>query len=646
MELVKFEQCSLLYGEQVLMDNVDLSIQKGQKICLVGRNGAGKSTLLKILAGTVSPDSGQVWRRQGLRVSFLEQDLPEASEKSIYDIVASAFEHIGRSLAQYRHLSEQEPTQENLSALEALQHAIEAEDGWLLQQKVDTVLSRFSLNPDTMMGDLSGGWRRRVMLAKALVTDPELLLLDEPTNHLDIESIEWLEQQLHTFNGALVVISHDRHLLQVLGNRIVELDRGHIWAYNGSYHDYLDGREKRLEEEARHRALFDKRLAEEERWIRQGIKARRTRNEGRVRQLKKMREERQQRRELQGSSRFAIDQGEASGKVIFEIDDLHYQWQASNEPVIDQFSMRVLRGDRIGIVGKNGCGKSTLIKLLLEQLKPTSGTVRQGTKLSIAYFDQQRQQLDLEKSAIDNIAGGREYITLNGRDIHIISYLKDFLFTGERARTAVKTLSGGERNRILLAKMFSQPSNLLVLDEPTNDLDVETLELLEERLLDYQGTVLLVSHDRAFLDNVVTHVVAFEGQGVLQPYVGSYSYWYEHFGNRLQQSNDNSAKNVSATDAPIAQDVSQEVSSVNSISDKPVKSAKKLSYKLQRELDQLPEKIAEQETLVESLNEQISASDFYQKDHEVVEATLKSLANEQAALDEMYSRWEELESDG
>ena len=639
MELVKCEQCSLLYGEQVLMDNIDLSIQKGQKICLVGRNGTGKSTLLKVLAGEVTPDSGRVWQRQGLKVAFLEQDLPEASRLTVHDVVASAFNRVGEYLASYKQLSEKEPTEENLLELEKLQQVIEAEDGWSVQQRVDTALSRFSLDPNKPMSSLSGGWRRRVMLAKALVIEPELLLLDEPTNHLDIDSIEWLEQQLQGFNGALIVISHDRHLLQVLGNRIVELDRGHLWAYNGTYQDYLAGRVKRLEEEARHQALFDKRLAEEEKWIRQGIKARRTRNEGRVRQLKKMREQRQERRELQGDSRFAIDQGETSGKVIFDIHKLGYQWDKQQIRVIDQFSMRILRGDRIGIVGKNGCGKSTLNQLLLKQLNPTSGKVSQGSKLSIAYFDQQRNQLDLEKNAIDNIAGGREYITLNDRDIHVISYLKDFLFTGERARTAVKTLSGGERNRILLAKMFSQPSNLLVLDEPTNDLDVETLELLEERLLDYQGTVLVVSHDRAFLDNVVTHIIAFEGQGSLQPYVGSYSYWYEHFANKLPKLDSAKTHNVSA-------EAKSEQPDKTSANKNTTVSTKKLSYKLQRELDQLPEHIAQQEAQIELLNAQIAASDFYQNDHTVVESTLKALAQHQEDLDALYQRWEELESNG
>lgn len=633
MELIKFDQCSLHYGEQVLMDNIDLSIHKGQKICLVGRNGTGKSTLLKLMMGTVKPDGGSIWRRQGLRIAYLEQDLPTADELTVYQVVASAFETLGESLNAYRQLSMTAHDSASLDELARLQQIIENEDGWVLQQTIEATLSRFTLDPDTTMGQLSGGWRRRVLLAKALVIEPELLLLDEPTNHLDIQSIEWMEQQLAAFNGALVVISHDRHLLQVLGNRIAELDRGHIWFYNGTYHDFLEGKEKRLEEEARHNALFDKRLAEEETWIRQGIKARRTRNEGRVRQLEKMRNERQQRREVQGKSSFVIDKGEASGKLVFEIDNLRFRWQEDRPWIIDDFSTRILRGDRIGIIGKNGTGKSTLLQLMLQKLSPTEGQARQGTKLSVAYFDQQRNQLELEKSAIDNIAGGREYITINGRDIHIISYLKDFMFTGERARTPVKTLSGGERNRILLAKLFSQPSNLLVLDEPTNDLDVETLELLEERLLEYDGTILMVSHDRAFLDNVVTHVLVFEEQGRVNNYVGGYSYWQTQFANANQREDtQRGVKDKAKTDEKKSSPVAA--------------APKKRSYNVQRELDSLPEKIAQQEARIEAINAQIADPAFYQTDSRHVEEVLADLAIQQADLDTLYERWEALESDG
>lgn len=632
MELIKFDQCSLHYGEQVLMDKVDLSIQKGQKICLVGRNGTGKSTLLKLMMGDVKPDGGSIWRRQGLQMAYLEQDLPTADELTVYEVVASAYAELGHCLTQYRELSMTAFDEASLDALGKLQHTIESQDGWLLQQKIDATLSRFSLDPDVTMGSLSGGWRRRVLLAKALVIEPELLLLDEPTNHLDIESIEWLELQLAAFNGALVVISHDRRLLQKLGNRIAELDRGSIWFYNGSYYDFIEGKEKRLEEEARHHALFDKRLAEEEVWIRQGIKARRTRNEGRVRQLEKMRDERQQRREVQGKSKFVIDKGEASGKVVFELDEVSFRWPERDDWIIDNFSARILRGDRIGIIGKNGTGKSTLLQLLLDQLQPSKGIAKQGTKLSVAYFDQQRNQLELDKNAIDNIAGGREFITINGRDMHIISYLKDFMFTGERARTPVGTLSGGERNRILLAKLFSQPSNLLVLDEPTNDLDVETLELLEERLLDYQGTILLVSHDREFLDNVVTNVIAFEDAGQVTSYVGGYSYWQQQFAEKLSQKKAPSKKRSDAV--PEA--------ALTKVDAKPA--VKKLSYKLQQELDKLPAKIASQEEVVEGITATMADANFYQLEADTVNSTLAELEKQQASLDALYERWEELEN--
>jgi ATP-binding cassette subfamily F protein uup len=626
MELIKFEQCSLHYGEQVLMDKVDLSIQKGQKICLVGRNGTGKSTLLKLIMGEVKPDGGNIWRRQGLQMAYLEQDLPTADELTVYDVVASAYAELGESLTEYRHLSMTAFDDASLNQLARVQQIIESQDGWQLQQKIEATLSRFSLDPDVTMGSLSGGWRRRVLLAKALVVEPELLLLDEPTNHLDIHSIEWLEQQLAAYNGALVVISHDRRLLQQLGNRIAELDRGLLWFYNGSYHDFIEGKEKRLEEEARHHALFDKRLAEEEVWIRQGIKARRTRNEGRVRQLEGMRQERQQRREVQGKSAFVIDKGESSGKVVFELDNVSFRWPERDDWIIDDFSARILRGDRIGIVGNNGTGKSTLLQLMLDQLQPTQGTAKQGTKLSVAYFDQQRNQLELDKNAIDNIAGGREFITINGRDMHIISYLKDFMFTGERARTPVRTLSGGERNRILLAKLFSQPSNLLVLDEPTNDLDVETLELLEERLLDYQGTILLVSHDREFLDNVVTNLIAFEDQGQVTSYVGGYTYWQEQFSQEKAKAKEQPPKNIQGAAGAVLP-------------------AKKRSYKIQRELDELPEKIAKHEEAIETINATMAEASFYQSDSERVNATLAELAQEQAQLDTLYARWEALEAE-
>jgi len=628
MELLKLEKCALQFGQQVLLDEVDLSISKGQRVCLVGRNGTGKSSLLKLLASEILPDQGNVWRRPELRVARLEQDLPTADDLTVYAVVASALAEVGDSLNEYHALSLHATDDASLKRMEKLQSIIELHDGWQLQQRIEATLSKLSLEPDKTMGELSGGWRRRVLLAKALVIDPDVLLLDEPTNHLDIDSIYWLEETLLSFQGALVLISHDRFLLQRLGNTIIELDRGHLWAYNGNYDSFLADKEKRLEEEARHQALFDKRLAEEERWIRKGIKARRTRNEGRVRKLKEMREERQQRRNLQGRAEFAIERGSESGKIVFEINDVHYQWPNNPSPCVDGFSANIIRGDRIGFIGPNGSGKSTLLQLMLGDLSPQTGSIRQGTKLSIAYFDQQRNQLDLTKNAIDNVAGGREYITINDRDIHVISYLNDFLFSGERARTPVSALSGGERNRVLLARLFSQPSNLLVLDEPTNDLDIETLELLEDRLMDYAGTVLLVSHDRRFIDNVVTSLVVFEGQGRLAEYVGGYSYWYEHFSARQHK---NSVSKSSKSTAETTTNTKG-------------KKAQKLSYKLQRELSSLPDTIATLEQTIKTLEAQISNPDFYQQEQSIINEQLAELTQTQQQLERLYIRWEELES--
>jgi len=628
MELLKLEKCALQFGQQVLLDEVDLSISKGQRVCLVGRNGTGKSSLLKLLASEILPDQGNVWRRPELRVARLEQDLPTADDLTVYAVVASALAEVGDSLNEYHALSLHATDDASLKRMEKLQSIIELHDGWQLQQRIEATLSKLSLEPDKTMGELSGGWRRRVLLAKALVIDPDVLLLDEPTNHLDIDSIYWLEETLLSFQGALVLISHDRFLLQRLGNTIIELDRGHLWAYNGNYDSFLADKEKRLEEEARHQALFDKRLAEEERWIRKGIKARRTRNEGRVRKLKEMREERQQRRNLQGRAEFAIERGSESGKIVFEINDVHYQWPNNPSPCVDGFSANIIRGDRIGFIGPNGSGKSTLLQLMLGDLSPQTGSIRQGTELSIAYFDQQRNQLDLTKNAIDNVAGGREYITINDRDIHVISYLNDFLFSGERARTPVSALSGGERNRVLLARLFSQPSNLLVLDEPTNDLDIETLELLEDRLMDYAGTVLLVSHDRRFIDNVVTSLVVFEGQGRLAEYVGGYSYWYEHFSARQHK---NSVSKSSKSTAETTTNTKG-------------KKAQKLSYKLQRELSSLPDTIATLEQTIKTLEAQISNPDFYQQEQSIINEQLAELTQTQQQLERLYIRWEELES--
>jgi ABC transport system ATP-binding/permease protein len=632
MPLLELKNASLHYGTQILLDQVDLGIEKGQRLCLIGRNGAGKSSLMKVLQGEVALDDGSVWRQPQLKIARLEQDLPDADDLTVYDAVALGLKDVGALLAEYHHVVMEEPTDAQLARLGRLQQSIDACDGWSVQQRIESVISRLQLPMDKVMAELSGGWRRRVALARALVMEPDVLLLDEPTNHLDVLAIEWLEKQMLDFNGAIIFITHDRSLLQSAATDIAELDRGHIRLWHGDYQSFLTFREQQLAEEERHNALFDKRLAEEEKWIRQGIKARRTRNEGRVRALKAMREERGQRREKQGSATIKLSAGESSGKLVAELKQVTHGWEGW--PLIKDFSTRIIRGDRIGFIGPNGIGKSTLLKIILGKLEPSDGSVKLGTNLSVAYFDQLRDQLDLDKSAVDNVSEGRDSITIGGQSRHIISYLSDFLFSGERARTPLRALSGGERNRVLLAKLFSKDSNLLVLDEPTNDLDVETLELLEEVLANYNGTVLLVSHDRAFLDNVVTSTIAFEGGGRVAEYVGGYGDWLRQGGRWPAQEGNQSN--------PEALEPTAELGAGNT-SPVPAAKKKKLSYKFQRELDALPAQIEAAETLVESLEAECGAADFYQKDHETVSGKLADLGDAQTQLEVLYDRWSELE---
>ena len=628
MSLIKIEKAQLSYGLQVILDEVEFSIEKGQRLCLIGRNGTGKSTLLKVIAGEVDLDKGEVIRQGGSRIARLEQDLPEADDRLVFDVVASGLQGVGELLAEYRQLAHSPNLDDAaLAQMTRLQQQIEACDGWLLQQKVEEVLSRLDLPAERYMRELSGGWRRRVALAKALVLEPDVLLLDEPTNHLDIAAIEWLEKQLLAFNGALVFITHDRSLLQALATHIAELDRGKLRYWTGDYASFLVYREQALAEEARHNELFDKKLAQEEVWIRQGIKARRTRNEGRVRALKALRETRSQRREQIGKANFSLAAGENSGKLVAELSNVSYRW--GDKLIVDNFSSAIMRGDRIGLVGANGAGKSTLLKLILGELEPQSGQIRRGTNLQVAYFDQLRDQLDLDKNAVDNIAEGREFIDVDGKSKHIFSYLSDFLFSGERARTPLRALSGGERNRVLLAKLFSKSANLLVLDEPTNDLDVETLELLEEILTEYTGTVLLVSHDRAFLNNLVSSVIAFEGQGRVLEYVGGYDDWLRQGGRWTQ-------------DDPVEVAAKPAVAPVAAAA-KPAAKTRKLSYKLQKEFDDLPGKIEQLETQLEAVQAEVNAADFYAQASTQVEAKLLQLAQLQQQLDECFERWAELE---
>ena len=626
MPLLTLNNVSLAYGHVPLLDKVDLLLDKGERVCLVGRNGAGKSTLLRVVQGRAAADDGEVWRRDGLRLAWLEQEVPADSGETIYDSVAEGLGELGRLFTDYHHAALEAGNGEAaLNRLAGCQAKIDAVDGWNMQSRIESVLSRLQLDADMSLDACSGGMRRRVMLARALVGDPEGLLLDEPTNHMDIEAIRWLEEFLLGFNGALIFITHDRAFLQRLATRIVELDRGHLTSFPGDYATYLQKKEELLAAEERANAKFDKQLAEEEVWIRQGIKARRTRNEGRVRQLQAMRRERAARRESQGKARFAVNSGEASGKIVAELRDVSFAYQGT--PIIRGLSTRIMRGDRVGLIGPNGSGKSTLLKLIMGQLEPQSGEVIRGTRLQSAYFDQHRAILDPEKSVRDNVGDGRDSIEYRGRTRHVVSYLREFLFEPQRLDSPVKSLSGGERNRLMLAKLFLKPANVLVLDEPTNDLDVDTLELLESLLAEYDGTLLLVSHDRAFLDNVVTSTLVFEGDARVAEYIGGYEDW-------LRQ------RKSPSSEAPARSDTAK--------TGKPAKAteakAKKLSYKDQRELEQLPKTIEKLEQEKDELETTIADGGFYRRDKEAVAKTLARHDELQVQLDQAYARWEVLEA--
>jgi ATP-binding cassette subfamily F protein uup len=628
MPLLRLDNVSVHYGPRVLLDGVALTMSRGDKLGLLGRNGEGKTTLLKVLSGLQMPDGGERWLRPGIVVAWLDQSLPEAGQSSVYDYVAGGLSEVGELLQRYHHAI-LESDAESLRQLEQIQEQLEARDGWRLQQRVETVLSQLELPADKLMQELSGGWRRRVAMARALVQDPDILLLDEPTNHLDIPAIEWLEKQLQEFRGAILFVTHDREFLQNVANTIVELDRGALYPWSGDYRSFLEYRQQQLAAQEKAGKLFDKRLAQEEVWIRQGIKARRTRNEGRVRALKSMRDQHRERREQQGKADFSLDQAARSGKIVVELKAVSHGYDDGD--LISNFSTTIMRGDRIGLVGANGAGKSTLLKLLLAELQPRQGEIKTGSNLHIAYFDQLRQQLDGDKDLIDNVCEGREFIEINGKQRHAISYLGDFLFSPERARTPVRALSGGEQNRAILARMFSKPANVLVLDEPTNDLDVETLELLEEVLLDFKGTVLLVSHDREFMDNVVTSIMVLEGDGKVREYVGGYRDWVARGGSlRAQQRRSRIAAEPTVANVKPAGPA--------------VVAAKKMSYKDQRELEQLPGLIERSEIRQAELEAQIAAADFYQGAHQQVQQVLQQLSSLQAELETLYQRWGELES--
>lgn len=612
MSLINLKNISISFGADAILDQANLIIEPNERIGLIGRNGAGKSTLLKIIDEEILPDDGEVLRRQNLITGRLVQEVPNDLDLDVQSVVALGDQQRGPLLT--KHYSDQ--VQDI-----ALQHEITECDGWTLDRQVKTLCSKFDLQPELPFKQLSGGMKRRVLMARALVKEPDILLLDEPTNHLDIDTILWLESLLLGLKTTLIIVSHDRSFIDRLCNRIIELDRGHFYSWPGNYQQYLVSKAKSIEEEDRHSAKFDKKLAQEEVWIRQGIQARRTRNEGRVRALKKMRDERQQRRERQSTAQISLNQGGKSGKIVIEAKHLHAGF--GDETLINDFSCTILRGDKVGIIGPNGCGKSTLIKLLTGEIEPNQGSVKIGTNLDIAYLDQHRSAIRDDLSVQDNVSGNTE-ITINGQSKHIMGYLQDFLFSPSRARAPAAKLSGGERNRLMLAKLFTQPFNFLILDEPTNDLDYETLELLEQLLMDYSGTLLLVSHDRTFLNNVVSSTIAFEGNGKVREYIGGYDDWLRQ--RKIEKSEKSVAEKTVKTE------------------NKTGVKTKKLSYNLQRELDNLPKKIDDLEQKIESLTAQMSEADFYQQDPSLVAEAGQTLKDLQDELDSCFVRWEALET--
>jgi len=650
MPLIQLQRVDYSVGGPLLLEHVDLTIEPNERVCIVGRNGEGKSTLLRLIAGEIVPDDGEVRVQGGVRIARLAQEVPQDTQGSVFDVVAQGLGELGALLAQYHHLI----GHGDMSALGAVQAQIEAQHGWDLDRRVQQVLTRLELPEDADFAALSGGMKRRVLLAQALVRAPDLLLLDEPTNHLDIDAIAWLEEFLRAANFSIAFVTHDRRFLRALATRIVEIDRGQVTSWPGDYDNYLRRREERLHAERQANALFDKKLAQEEVWIRQGIKARRTRNEGRVRDLMQLRRERAARRELGGTAKMTLAGAQASGKKVIEARAVDYAWAdpaRGARVILRDFSTTIMRGDRIGIIGPNGSGKSTLLHILLGTLQPQRGEVVLGTGLEIAYFDQHRAALREDQTALDNVAGGREYIELDGQRKHALGYLQDFLFSPDRARAPITRLSGGERNRLLLAKLFAQPSNLLVMDEPTNDLDVETLELLEELLAAYNGTLLLVSHDREFIDNVVTSTLVLEGGGRVGEYVGGYSDWLKQ---RPVAASPGEAAAVrgsrasgNATPSPVAAgQAKQELDSRVRGNDEQRAAApakRKLSYKDTRELEQLPARIEALESEIAQRTAAMHDPAFYKQDNAAIVAANAALGDLQKELDAAYARWQALE---
>ena len=630
MSLISMHGAWLSFSDAPLLDNTELHIEENERVCLVGRNGAGKSTLMKILNRELPLDDGRMVYEQDLIVARLQQDPPRNVAGTVYDFVAEGVEEQAEYLKAYHDISHKvmsDPSEKNLNEMARIQEILDHQNLWQLDSRINEVLEQLGLDADTELSALSGGWLRKAALGRALVSSPRVLLLDEPTNHLDIETIDWLEGFLKEFQGSIIFISHDRSFIRNMATRIVDLDRGKLVSYPGDYDQYLLAKEEALRVEDLQNAEFDRKLAQEEVWIRQGIKARRTRNEGRVRALKAMRRERGERREVLGSAKMQVEEASRSGKIVFEMEDVCYQ--VAGKQLVKDFSAQVQRSDKIALVGPNGCGKSTLLKLMLGQLKADSGRVHCGTKLEVAYFDQHRTELDPDRTVMDNLVEGKQEVMVNGKPRHVLGYLQDFLFHPKRAMTPVRALSGGERNRLLLARLFLKPSNLLILDEPTNDLDVETLELLEELIDGYQGTVMLVSHDRQFVDNTVTECWIFEGEGRIGRYVGGYH------DAKGQQSSTRSLRETAQSKQQKSEPVKNEATK---------RGNSKLSYNLQRELEQLPQRLEQLETELEALQAKVGDAEFFNQSHDETQKVLSELAAAEKALEDAFERWEYLES--
>ena len=637
---------TVTFGTDRVLDSVNLILDQGERLCLTGRNGSGKSTLMRLLSGELQADEGTIWRSRDLSYSFLDQELPEVSSATIFDAVAMAFENTGQLLSEYHalslQLSDAKADHDKIVArMDTLQHKIEAADGWSVNHVIDATLQRMQLDPDIPLSQLSGGWLKRVAIAKSLVIEPDVWLVDEPTNHLDVPAIEWLEQRMVEFPGTIIFVSHDRHLLRSVATSLVDIDRGAVTLWKCGYEAFIERRDHEREVQTLHEKKFDEKLRKEEAWIREGIKARRTRNEGRVRDLEKLREVRRQRRSV-SDLKLEVDAGSNSGKVVKELSAVSKSFD--DKVLIRNLDLIVRRGDRIGLLGPNGCGKSTLINLLLEELEPDSGEIKTGTKLEVAYFDQARRQLEPDKKVADYISDGREYISINGKEIHVVSYLGNFMFNADQARGPIHRLSGGEQNRLLMARIFSQPANLLILDEPTNDLDVESLELLEEMLLAYNGTVMLVSHDRTFMDNVISSLLVFDasGSGRVTEYVGGYSDWHKE--NQQRSSNAGSVA-VSKTSQQNASSARTDMLMDDSLGFEERKKLKAERQKGKKELEKLPGQIEKLESTLNDCNQKISETDFYQRPQAAQNEIFEKVKDLESQIEQLMTRWEQLEAD-